>query len=218
MSINSPISYHLRELEIARNQEPPYYVMPRISENDKAILDIGCGIGQTFVASSIENGKLLVGLDIDLDSLLYGKGQFSYINYVNGTAECLPFKSDSFNFVFSRLSLPYTDIPRSLSEIRRVLKEDGNVWFVLHSFSRTLKELKKSVVKFGIKGTILRIYVIANGIFLHLFGKQFAFPLHNRYESFQTESGITKALKKAGFRNIAIHRVTHFIVTAQKMA
>lgn len=216
MSINSRITYHLRELEIARNQESPYHVMPRFSETDQAILDIGCGIGQTFVASSLENGKLLVGLDIDLDSLLYGQSQFAYINYVNGTAECLPFQSDSFDFVISRVTLPLTNIPKSLMEVRRVLKETGRVWFTLHSFSITLKQLKNSVLKFQIKDIIFRIYVIANGILFHLFQKQFAFPVNNRYESFQTESGITKVLKNAGFRNLAIQKGTHFTVTAQK--
>ena len=117
MSKDSPITYHLQELAIARNQKSPFHAMPRFSENDTAILDIGCGIGQTLVASSLENGKLLVGIDIDLDSLIYGQRQFGYINFVNGTAECLPFQSESFDFVIARVSLPYTNIPKSLGEI-----------------------------------------------------------------------------------------------------
>src|SRR5437660_9819164 len=147
MSKDSRITYHLKELEIARNPNSPNHAMPSFSENDRAILDIGCGIGQTLVASSLENGKLLVGIDIDLDSLIYGQRQFGYINCVNGTAECLPFQSECFDFVISRVTLYSTNIPKSLKEVRRVLKKDGRVWFTLHPFSKLLRSFIKSMLK-----------------------------------------------------------------------
>jgi ubiquinone/menaquinone biosynthesis C-methylase UbiE len=212
--------------------------MPRFSETDTAILDLGCGIGQTIVASSLENRKLLVGIDIDLDSLIYGQRQFGYINFINGNAECLPFQSESFDFVISRVSLPYTNIPKALKEIRRVLKNDGNVWFTLHHFSKLLRSFIKSMLKLLTlqsksvsvrknisvnKSVVFHIYVIVNGIYFHIFGKQFAFPvygkLYGKYESFQTESGIIRALENAGFRNPSIQREKRiFTVTAQNGA
>jgi ubiquinone/menaquinone biosynthesis C-methylase UbiE len=210
------IKYHIEELEVARNRELPHHVVPDYLDRDRAILDIGCGIGQTFIASNLENGRLLVGLDIDLDSLLYGRNQFGHINYANGTAKCLPFQNNSFNFVISRVSQPYTNIPESLVEIKRVLKEGGRVWFTLHPFSMTLRHLERLVLKFRVRKIIFCIYVIANGIVFHLFGKLFAFPFRNRYESFQTKSGITRVLKNIGFTNVAIQRGKHFLVSAQK--
>jgi ubiquinone/menaquinone biosynthesis C-methylase UbiE len=242
MSKDSRITYHLQELEMARNQKSPFHAMPSFSENDSAILDIGCGIGQTLVASSLENSKLLVGIDIDLDSLIYGQRQFGYINFINGTAECLPFQSESFDFVISRVSLPYTNIPMSLKEIRRVLKKDGNVWFTLHHFSMLLRSFIKSMLTSMLmlltlqgksvsvrknisisKSVVFYTYVIVNGIYFHIFGKQFAFPVHGnlygKYESFQTESGIIKALENAGFINPTIQRGKMiFAVTAQNGA
>jgi len=235
MSKDSRITYHLKELEIARNPNSPGHAMPSFSENDTAILDIGCGIGQTLVASSLENCKLLVGVDIELDSLVYGQRQFGYINFINGTAECLPFQSESFDLVISRVSLPYTNIPKSLKEIRRVLKKDGRVWFTLHPFSKLLKSFIKRMLKLLTlqsesvserknvsisKSVAFYTYVIVNGLYFHIFGKQFAFPvygkLYGKYESFQTESGIIKALENAGFRNPTIQRGKRiFAVTAQ---
>jgi ubiquinone/menaquinone biosynthesis C-methylase UbiE len=228
MSKDSCIAYHLKELEIARNPNSPNHAMPSFSENDTAILDIGCGIGQTLVASRLENGKLLVGIDIELDSLIYGQRQFRSINFVNGTAECLPFQSESFNFVISRVSLYLTNIPRSLKEIRRVLKKDGRVWFTLHPFSMALRNFKTSMLKLltlQSKSVVFHSYVIVNGLYVHIFGKQFAFPmygkLYGKHESFQTESGIIKALENAGFRNPTIQRGKRqrgkriFAVTAQ---
>jgi ubiquinone/menaquinone biosynthesis C-methylase UbiE len=238
MSKDSRITYHLQELEIAHNQKSPFYAMPSFSENDTAILDIGCGIGQILVASGLENRKLLVGIDIDLDSLIYGQRRFGYIKFINGTAECLPFQSESFDFVISRVSLPYTNIPKSLKEIRRVLKKDGKVWFTLHHFSMLLRSFIKSMLTLLTlqsksvserknvsisKGVVFHTYVILNGIYFHIFGKQFAFPvygkLYGKYESFQTESGIIKALENAGFRNPTIQRgKIIFAVTAQNGA
>lgn len=216
MNKTSAINYHINELEIARDPESPHFSLPEFSENDQVILDIGCGIGQTFVASNLRNNKLLVGLDIDLDSLVYGQSKFCYINFINSNAESLPFKRDSFDFVVSRVSLPLTNISKSLLEVSRVLKKDGRVWVTLHSFSMTLKFLKNAALKFHIKDVIYKSYVIVNSIVFHLSGKQFAFPWNGKYESFQTESRITKAMKEAGFKNINIYKGKHFIVTAEK--
>lgn len=216
MNKTSAINYHLNELEIARSSESLHFSMPKFSENDQVILDIGCGIGQTFVASNLENSKLLIGIDIDIDSLIYGRRQFGYISFINGNAEFLPFQSNSFDFIVSRVALPYTNIPKSLLEVQRVLRKDGRVWLTLHSFFMTLGQLKEAVFEFHIKDVIFKSYVIVNGVVFHLTGKQFAFPLNRKYESFQTESGITKAMKEAGFKNINISKGKHFIVTAEK--
>lgn len=216
MSENSNINYHLKELGIARNLESPQRVMPDFTENDRAILDIGCGIGQTIVASNLGGDRLLVGIDPDLECLVYGNAQFDGINFINGTAESLPFKADSFDMVFSRVALPYTNIPNSLLEIERVLHNNGKVWLLLHPFSMAIKGLKDAVVKLSFKKIILQIYVLGNGIYFHLFGKVFAFPLLRRFESFQSITGIRRAMAKAGFENIIISRGIHILVTAQK--
>lgn len=216
MTRYSGIAYHLRELEIARNPQSPFHTMPEFSENDQVILDIGCGFGQTFAASKLERGTLLVGLDIDFEFLSYGHHQFDHINFVNGAAECLPFQSDSFDLVFSRVSLPYTNIPQSLTEIARVLKENGRVWLQLHRFSTTLKELTRSILEFEIKSVVYLIYVIVNGVLFHLFGRQFALPVKGSYESFQTVSGMGRSMKNAGFTEICFLRGRPFICTARR--
>ena len=216
MSMNSKIALHLRELEIARNPESPHYAMPEFSKDDQAILDVGCGIGQTLVGAQLETDKLLVGLDIDLELLNFGRRQFGYIKFVNGTAERLPFQNNSFDFVISRVALPYTNIPQSLAEIARVLKENGSVWFTMHSFSKTTKHLKQSIRKFDIKDVVYESYAIANGVFFHFFGRLFYFPVNKRYLSFQTKSGMEKCMKKIGFIEICVQDGNHFVCTARK--
>lgn len=221
MKVSSRIDYHLRELETARNIDSPLCAMPTFTETDMAILDMGCGIGQTFAASNFKGERLLVGLDPDFDCLLYGKSQFGFINFVKGAGESLPFRNDSFDMVISRVALPYTNIPSALREIERVLHARGKVWLLLHPFSMALEDLKKAVLRFSIRKIILQLYVIANGIVFHIFGKVFPFPMLNRYDSFQSISGMRKAMEKAGFENIVVNIIIkkekHFLVTAQKI-
>lgn len=219
MPSDPDIAYHLKELEIANNPASAHYAMPEFLDTDQAILDIGCGIGQTFVASTRIHGKLLVGLDINLKCLNYGHRQFDYIAYVNGTAECLPFQAGSFDLLISRVSLPYTNIQRSLSDANRVLKTNGKVWFTLHPFSMAMKHLIGSIRNFEVKGFIHRSYVLVNGLIFHFFGKQFPFIFNKRYESFQTATGMYRAMKHAGFKDIFVgRRGRQFVCTGRKLA
>lgn len=217
MREHSKILYHLNELEIANDPDSPHHVMPRFYEKDHDVLDIGCGIGQTFIASSLRRDKNLVGIDVDGESLSYGRRNFNFIHFARGTGDCLPFKSNSFDCVISRVSLPYTNIPKALLEIKRVLKNKGRVWFTLIPLSLTLLRLKKTILNFRVKEFIFLNYVIANGILFSLFGKVLAFPVGKKYESFQSELGIRRALENAGFLNINIQRKKSFIfvVTAE---
>jgi ubiquinone/menaquinone biosynthesis C-methylase UbiE len=158
-----------------------------------------------------------VGLDVDFESLAYGQRSYNYIRFVNAVAEFLPFQDACFDIVISRVSLPYTNIPKSLREISRVLKKGGRVWLTLHSFSGTISKLVTAFVEFNFKGVIHYIYVIMNGVALHLLGKQFVLPGIKKYDSCQSQRGIKKALEHAGFKNIVINTKKHFIISAQKL-
>jgi hypothetical protein len=63
------------------------------------------------------------------------------------------------------------------------------------------------------KGKMFFAYICLNTVIFHLWQRQF--PLLGRYESFQTESGITRALRRVGFVDISVTRRAHFLVTAK---
>lgn len=121
------IQYHLSELAIAKDLRDPRQSAPDIPKSARIILDIGCGIGQSLVALNLRNVTLSVGLDIDFECLSYGRKQINSIDLVNGSGNNLPFKDSSFDFIFSRVSLPYTNIPKSICEISRVVKVNGKI-------------------------------------------------------------------------------------------
>lgn len=216
MTETTAVAYHLRELAIALDPDSPHHAMPQLVAGDRAILDIGCGIGQTLVACGRNPGRQLVGLDIDHDCLAYGRQHFGHIQFVHGTAEQLPFREGAFDLVVSRVALPYSDIRRSLQEIARVLGDDGRVWLSLHSFATTWTEFKRSLGRCDYKDVLFRTYVAANGLLLHCLGRQFRFPRNRRCESFQTSGGMRRCLEKAGFTDIQIWRGEHFICAARK--
>lgn len=180
--------------------------MPEFLGTENDILDIGCGVGQLFAASPGLHGKRLVGLDIDHDCLAYGHHQFTYIAFVNGSAERLPFRAGSFDLLVSRVSLPYTDMRKSLGEANRVLRADGRVWFTLHSFSMTIKHFMQSLRRFAVKDMVYTLYVLINGCVFHFSGRQFPFIFAKRSESFQTTKGIHRAMKFAGFADIHVQK------------
>lgn len=204
MTIQSQIDYHLRELKIAANPESADYVMPKFLDSDEAILDIGCGIGQTFVIGVGSSSKLLVGMDIDLNSQKYGRNKFSYVSFTNAIAEELPFTEKSFDFVVSRVTLPYTNISRALVEINRILKPSGRVWMTLHTFEKTRVRWKRAILSLQIKDIVYCGYVVLNGVLFAAFGRLVPWPISGCYESFQNGFGMRKAMRKAGFGDVVI--------------
>ncbi len=121
------IDYHLRELEIARDATSLHHQLPALRNGERRVLDIGCGIGQSLIALDDSIPRELIGIDVNGFCLTYGKRNFPHVVYVEGTAEALPFADETFDFVMSRATLPYTVFERYFSEIARVLTEDGRI-------------------------------------------------------------------------------------------
>src|SRR5262245_13245022 len=211
-------NYHLEELRIANTPGHAHRIMPPVINSDRIILDVGCGAGQTLIATGFKPGRIIIGLDRDKSALQLGRQLDQTIRFVCARGESLPFESDRFDFVFSRVALPYMHLGDTLSEMRRVLKTGGRVWFVLHPYSMVLKETLDALTQLNIKRAIICLYVIGNGIALNVVGKQFQLPFKKDYhESFQTAGGIKKLLRKAGFQDIQTERNRFFVATARKL-
>jgi SAM-dependent methyltransferase len=210
--------YHLRELQIARDAAADGHLMPPVTSLDRTILDIGCGAGQTLIASNLASGQRAVGVDVDTEALALGRQLDRSLLLICARAESLPLPSDAFDLVISRVALPYTDIPRAVHEIGRVLKPGGRCWLVLHPMSMAARSSLRHISRGQLKGTVFQLYALLNGISLHFFGRQFAFPFKpNRpFESCQTRRGIERALRASGMAEIRVRRDRHFVITAKR--
>ena len=215
--------YHRLELSIATDPNDSRRVMPVVEARHRRILDVGCGAGQTLIGSKLSDGVFAVGVDVDHSALALGtqmgKQLAPNIHFIRGYGEALPFESEAFDLVICRVSLPYMHIARALSEISRVTDTGGDLWLVLHPFSMTAKEFGTNLAQFQVKACLYRLWVLVNGLLLNTVGRQWHWPGDpNRYETWQANSGIKRALTAAGFDQIHIDRGNHFVVTATKRA
>src|SRR5580700_9282459 len=129
--MSSELEYHLGELEVARSANDPRRAMPVIPEGCARVLDVGCGAGQTLLASDLRGARAF-GIDYDHDPLRLGKGMAGHVEFVRASGERLPFADGCFDFVISRVALPYMRVAVAVAEIARVLKPGGGIWFTLH--------------------------------------------------------------------------------------
>lgn len=204
------IEYHLGELEIALDKDSDRRILPAILDSDKAILDLGCGIGQTLIALECYERKC-VGIDNDEEAIRYGIEKYeNKIQLIWSHAEKIPLPSKTFNLVYSRGSIPYMNIPIVFKEIRRVLVKNGRIWLTLHSRERIDEWFKESIKSRNIKKIAYLVYTLLNGYLLKYF--RFVLPnIDGKYSSWQDPSSIKKQLIKAGFE-VNVQKVGRHLV------
>lgn len=119
------------------------------------VLEIGAGTGRATVELGLANrvgkaGGTLVALEPSaaLMPTLRRKCEeqgIANVRIVQGTAEALPFPDHSFDMVVSVGVLPFTDLGRTVAEMRRVAKPGGQV-----------------TSAFGVKGDVMAIPMVAH--------------------------------------------------------
>ena len=207
----SSIAYHQGELEVAVDTGNPHRLVPQLGDA-VAILDIGCGAGQTLVALGAAGRS--VGVDIDVAALrVAARGPVGEpLRVAAAQGEQLPFASGAFDYDYSRVALPYMNIPVALAEMARVLQPGGRLWLALHPIAIPAEQFRRG----NLKGKVYALYTVLNGAWFHLTGWTFRLP-GGICESIQTERGMRIALRRAGFRNVAFQRTPiHFTVTAER--
>jgi len=213
-----PMSYHLEELAIARSPDDPRRIMPPIPPGCRRIIDIGSGMGQTLIASE-PLAALACAVEPDIEALRLGRRLSGRVLPVCGGAERLPVRTGWAELAIARLSLPYTIIPEAAAEAYRVLEPGGHFWALLHPFAMTFQDLLRSVRRGRGRALLYHLYVVLNGLSLHLARRQFRYPFNRaRCESFQTVSGMKRVLRAAGFEDVSITRRPFLVATARKPA
>ena len=96
----------------------------------KLLLDVGCSWGRWSV-SAARRGWHVVGVDPSLGAIMAGRRAFpaeQNIMFVCGDARFLPFKANTFNYVFSYSVIQHfseIDAETALREIGRILRHSG---------------------------------------------------------------------------------------------
>jgi SAM-dependent methyltransferase len=178
------------------------------------ILDLGCGTGNYPVRAHLSAGDEVVGVDIDKQRLARARQRFPERTFQCARGESLPYRDASFDRVVSAVALPYMDIPKALTEVRRVLIPGGSVFFSVHPLRLTLRELWKAAPR--PVAMIYRLFVLLNGLYFHLTGR--VLRVLGRTESFQTKRGLRLALARAGFVDARITRPDGRLIVEAKSA
>ena len=188
---------------------------PVIPVGLERVLDVGCGMGDALDRAG--DDFVPFGIDIDHGALAVGAALFHRQRLCGATAEGLPFRDAAFDAVISRVALPLMNIRVVLAEIARVVRPGGHVWLAFHRFSYVRSELRQAIRARNVARSLFLGYVTLNGLAFHFTGRTFAFPLNPRYrESFQTETGVTRALARAGFDDIRVVEGAPLIATARR--
>ena len=180
------------------------------------ILDLGCGTGDSW-----RN----LGLDVDNCEMIGVDPQFKRVDtatrhyrdrgwlYLCGRGEQLPFANHSFDGAICRGALPYMLIQRALNEVHRVLVPRGWVRMTLHHPTFTLGEFRRCFPRY--RSMVGRSFVLVKGFIFHFTGK--VVPIRGNVESCQTEAGMRKALRRAGFHEVSFrHEGGRFVVEARR--
>ena len=93
----------------------------RIPATTDRVLDVGCGDG-TFCRFVSRDGRQVVGLDVDPSVL---PADSAGVQYVNASAESLPFDDGTFGAVTMTMVLHHVEAERALAEAARVLAPGG---------------------------------------------------------------------------------------------
>ena len=117
------------------------------------ILDVGCGTGDnTMLLRKLYKRASIVALDFADQMINVANSKQSWtdkllkneIRFVCADAENLPFADNSFEFIYSNLTLQWcSDLDHTFSEFKRVLKPDGLLFFSTLG-PDTLRELRHS--------------------------------------------------------------------------
>jgi ubiquinone/menaquinone biosynthesis C-methylase UbiE len=208
--------YHLGELRIALDPSRPEHILPDLSSARVGVVDVGCGIGQLFVAKDgvLAPGVRRYAFDIDPASIRYANEHWpDRAEFRLAPAEALPLADGAVDWYVSRVALPYTNIPAALNEAARVLVRGGHLWITLHPLSMTLGEMGAAARRGRIKELVRRTIVLLNGVVFDWFGS--SRRLLGIRDSWQGVSRMTRELEK-NFRDVRVVTSPHFLIEATR--
>lgn len=129
---------HKQEQEKKLNKIREYLDNNKISLKNKKILDVGSGTG---ISTEFFEGA--IGLEPEIEMIKQG----SY-NAIQGDAENLPFKDNTFDVVISVTAIHNVeDFEKAILEIKRVLKPKYLLVITLLRKSNRFEEIKQVIKK-----------------------------------------------------------------------
>ncbi len=123
-----------------------FFVEQTNLKNKYIVLDLCCGTGSNFIHFKNRAPEgFFVGIDFSFGMLIQAKKKFNNANLILGDVSFLPFKDDAFDIItytYAFYELKGEKVHNTLSEIKRVLKNNGKLLIMEHEIP------KNPIIKF----------------------------------------------------------------------
>jgi ubiquinone/menaquinone biosynthesis C-methylase UbiE len=219
----SGIPYQLAEWEKSNKTEYLSWLLgPLDVTSGGTVLDLGCGSGYiSAYLVRVAAPSAFLAIDYDLETLrlakrLTGARASGLIRWACGCAEEIPVVTASVDHIVCRGVLQLTDVPRAIDEMARVLRENGTLLLLLHSWRFYMRQLSLRPRKW--RASCAALAVLAAGLVFHWTGLFFRLRVGRRQvtESFQTGSRTRKVLARHGLQVYREESRPEFLVYARK--
>jgi ubiquinone/menaquinone biosynthesis C-methylase UbiE len=147
-------------------------LMPKLT--NKKVLLLGCGSGEESIIIKKAGAKKIIGIDISVAAVRLARETYPEHEFRVGNMNKLKFENNSFDFVYSSLSLHYSKFPKRVyKEIYRVLRPGGELLF---SIGHPIRWASKKV---NINGAPIHIIGFSNNDKLpRIYGNYASFAEH----------------------------------------
>jgi len=132
-------------------EHPGLLYLQRIASQSARILDVGCGEGSRL-STLLPSGSSGWGVDIDPYAINLAQRQYPRHHFRVYTGKNLPYKSNTFDLVYSAFVLEHTQSPAMfLDEMVRVCQPGGNIVILCPNFGapnrRSPNSIQNPVIK-----------------------------------------------------------------------
>lgn len=202
LSMNIDVSWRNTLVKMLRNDNP------------KSVLDVATGTGDLAIAIQRGTGAQVLGYDLSQQMLNVGiekvkkLGLSDKITMVKGDAENIPFEDNKFDAVSVAFGVRnFENLDKGLSELRRVVKENGSVYIL--EFSK-VEGFLRPFYMFYFKNILPQI-----GKLISKDNRAYTY-LPDSVEAFPHGNEMKKILEKIGFRSVMYKKLTFGVATIYK--
>lgn len=138
-------------------------------EDGMSVLELGCGTGDMWINKEHEIklcSKLVLSdfsegmVDVAKNNL----NMFKNIEYKVIDIQDIPFESNQFDIVIANMMLYHVpDIEKGLSEVQRILKDNGTFYCATYGEHGIIEYLSKILYEYGVKDTVNKNFTLQNG-------------------------------------------------------
>ncbi len=136
---------------------------------DSKILELGCGTGEMWRSrlDLLDKGICLTLTDLSENMVLSAKnalGEKTNLSYATADIERIPYKAESFDIVIANMMLYHVpDLKKGLSEVQRVLKNDGYFYCATYGENGIIPFLAALLKEYGVTDTVNKNFTLQNG-------------------------------------------------------